>query len=123
MGLKHLTLRVEQVEVSDSEHFAVRGLDLVDISKLVDLHRDELVALFSQVQAGGMSDAMLADPSALVSVLFNVAPTAAIQIIGLAADEDDLDLVRLLTFSVQLDAIEKIARLTFATQSPGKVLE
>lgn len=122
MGLKHLKSRTDTVETSDGDSFSVRGLDLVDIIGLVEHHHEPLTKLFSIAESGGVS-AMMADSSAMITALFSVAPLAVVQIIGMGANEDDLDLVRLLSIEEQIDAISKIAKLTFTSTSPKKVMD
>lgn len=123
MGLKHLKLRVEQVEVSDGETFTVRGLGLEDILILVQSHQANLGTLFDEVVSAG-AQLTVADSSSVASMLFEVAPAAANHIIALGADEEDMELVKRLPFPVQLDALEKIGSLTFTTAGgPKKVVE
>ena len=122
MGLKHLKNRTDTVETSDGDSFSVRGLDLVDIIHLVEAHHASLSALFKLAESGGV-ESLMADFSAVTSALFSVAPDAVVQIIALGANEEDFDLVRLLSAEEQIDAISKIAKLTFRSTSPKKLMD
>lgn len=124
MGLKHLTALTRDVQVSDGESFAVRGLSIEDLVVVVEQHQAELTPLFNQVQAGEVS---LTDTSVLATLLFKQAPRAAAHVIARAedplADEQDVVAAKGLPFPVQLDALEKIAELTFKSAAPKKVGE
>lgn len=122
MGLKHLKRRIETIEVSDGDTFTVRGLDIVDIMALANEHRETLSELFAKFKDGDLESAM-ADSQTLIAAAFTSIPLVLIEIIALGANEDDLDEVRLLPMGVQVEAIEKIVGLTFATSSPKKILE
>lgn len=122
MGLKHLKLAVETIE-SSSGDFTVRGLNLDDIIAITTAYRPELTALFGQIQADG-ENFSLADPTALAESLGQAAPGSIAMIIAHGADEEDVDLVRAIPFPAQLQALEAIGKLTFATEGgPKKVVE
>lgn len=121
MGLSHLKLASETVVTPGGESFSVRGLSFVDISAVVRPYGPQLGSLFDGFKDGTFS---LDDPTALLSNLINRAPEAAALVIAVAADEEDVALAARLPFPVQLEALEKIAGLTFASEGGAKkVLE
>jgi hypothetical protein len=122
VGLKHLKIAVETIESSAGD-FTVRGLNLDDIVAIVNAYRPELTELFGQIQSDG-ENFSLADPTTLAESLGKAAPGSVAMIIAYGADEKDVDLVRAIPFPAQLEALEKIGKLTFATEGgPKKVVE
>lgn len=124
MGLKHLKLPEARVELADGEHFAVRGLSLNDIAVLVVEHGPKLGELYDQfVALGGepTTDALVA----FAAPVLHTAPEIAAQLIAAAAgDAEDVDVAARLPFPVQLDALEKLVKLTFdAGGGAKKVME
>jgi hypothetical protein len=126
VGLKHLTLNVETI-VTPAGDFTVRGLNFDDISTLVRLNFEALSAVFANAKMdakGEIKDLKLNNTAALAGSLATSAPQVVAQIIALGADEDDLSEVAKIPFPNQLEALEAIGKLTFATEgSPKKVLE
>lgn len=123
MALKDLFVPTVTIKTSGGE-FAVRGLSLNDILRLVEKHRASMNTLFQKfVQSG--EDLGLENSAQMGAVLVESAPDVAAEIIALAADEpDQLETVKSLSFPVQLDTLEQIGRLTFeAAGGPKKVVE
>jgi hypothetical protein len=121
MSLKDLKLPHEEVKVPGGDKFAVRGLSLADIMSIVRKHRATVSALFdryaSVIEGQGVSE--------VGRELLEAAPDVAADVIAHASgDPDAADVAARLPFPVQLDAIEKIGRLTFEAEGgPKKVLE
>jgi len=102
----------------------VRGLSLPDVSVLVALHRDLISDLFQRAA----SDPAQALTAAAVfgQRLLHESPELAADIIALAADVpgEKRPAVSRVPFPAQLEALEKIAELTFRTeQDLKKVIE
>lgn len=128
MGLKSLKLPTEEVKVSDGVSFTVRGLSLVDITNLVRERGAEVSALFDHY--GGFLEADTAKTEqieVLTASLLDQAPEVAALVIMAAAEDGadaDIKTVISLPFPVQIDALEKIGKLTFASGGgPKKVVE
>ena len=126
MGLKHLKLPTETVETPGGD-FAVRGISFSDVSALIQSDGPELSALFDHY-SGSLNgdDLSTTEVMALSGSLNEIAPDIAAKIIVTAADgdEDDLATIRKLPFPVQVDALEKIVKLTFdSTGGPKKLVE
>lgn len=123
MGLKHIKLPEARIELPGGE-FTVRGLSLDDIAFLVQRHGDKFGSLLSDFQNRGgeltpESIAQFAGP------LLQSAPEIAAQLIACASgDPDDAPIAAALPFPVQIDALEKLAKLTFdAGGGPKKLFE
>ncbi len=132
MGLKHLKLASEEIEFAGGK-FAVRGLNFEDITIIVRQNAAPLAVLFEKIQSGD-TNVSLEDAASIASSMAASAPEAVATIIALASepapsiawvvDPEDLEAARKLPFPVQIEALEKIGRLTFATEGgPKKVLE
>lgn len=124
MGLSSLKIRWEDVEVAPGESFPVRGLSLPDVTRLVRNHGGALSQLVEAFASGQMG-AALEDIGSLASKLMDQAPAAASEAIALAASRgnptlEEIEIAATLPIGVQLDAIEKIGRLTFGTEGAAK---
>ena len=120
MGVKHLRIPEETIDTPGGK-LTVRGVSLPDIVALVRHHGPAMSGLFSKVMSGGDVRLNLESIGALGQELLTQAPAAAVELIVLAADDDPndpeaIDTVRRLSFPVQLEALEKIGRLTFETE-------
>ncbi|MDQ0317724.1 phage pre-tape measure protein [Amorphus orientalis] len=138
MGLKDLRLPTETVQFAGGE-FAVRGLSFVDISALARDFGPELNALYRHfenlVEGGGegVSDEGMTIEGGLMEVgarALGTAPKLVSMIIAMSCEEtaalepEDLKVVGQLPVAIQLDALDKIGRLTFEMEGGSKkVLE
>lgn len=122
MGLKNLKLPTEQVEVPGGGEFAVRGLSFVDVKSLLVKHSSELARLFAVVNGDGTADVnSVSNAAAAAGQLINESPALAAEAIALASGEDDVFEIALsLPFPVQVDALTKIGKLTFASEDSAK---
>ena len=122
MSLKSLRLPEAKVELPDGS-FVVRGLSLNDVSILVQRHGKRLNELYQQFAEQG--DLTTETVAAFALPLLQSAPEIAAELIACAAgDPDDAEIAGRLPFPVQIDALEKIAILTFeAGGGPKKLLE
>lgn len=131
MGLKHLKLEEAVVEVPGGE-FAVRGLNLNDIAFLVQRHGATLQSIFTQFLQQPADGELTTDRVAAFALpLITAAPRIAAEVVACASvkpweevTEDDLKGAYSLPMPSQLEALEHIARLTFAAEGgPKKLLE
>jgi len=120
MALEDFELPTLEVGLPGGDSFAVRGLSLQDITKLMSQHGNEMEAFF-QKYAGNPS----ASPLSVGMDLIDTAPMLLNKMIAMAADRPHLtDKVAKLPLTVQQEAIEKIAQLTFdAAGGPKKFIE
>ena len=118
MALSDLKLSSETV-VTPGGEFSVRGLTIEDLTALFRRHSSVMSGLF---------DRMVSDPEAALEVsavlgarLLDEAPDLMVEVIAMAADEPErADVVRKLPFPCQVDALEKIGALTFASEAELK---
>lgn len=122
MGLKDLRLPTEPVEVPGGGEFTVRGLSFVDMKSLLVAHSAELSRLFDLVVAGnGNGEIALTNMTEAAAQFITEAPALAASVIALASDEEGVfEIVLNLPFPVQVDALTKIGKLTFATEDSAK---
>lgn len=123
MGIKHLRIPEETIETPDGK-LTVRGVSLPDVVALVRNHGPVFSSLFSKVMAGDNVSLSLAEIGAVGQELLTNAPEAAAEIIVLACDDvvdkESMNIARRLPFPIQLEALEKIGRLTFSTEGALK---
>lgn len=133
------------VKTSDDEGFVVRGLSPRHVVGLYKRHVGELEPLFQRVMQGvqEQGETQAADIEAIVMTLATEAPVILAEVIALASggDANDADevtrqhpvtgesistgafdmavlIAQNLPFPVQVDAIDKIGRLTFVSDMP-----
>ena len=122
MALKDYQVRTEIVKIPDGEggftDQAVRGLEPADIMYMLTEQRDALESFFSRVQSGSLA---ADDYSAMVQGIMADTPALLGLVIACACDEPTLSgIAQRLPLTVQVDAIDKIARLTFAAEGGAK---
>lgn len=125
MGLKDFTPATETVAYPDG-NFAVRGLSLEDLTVLVRAHYKPLSELFDRYvgeAAAAAADEVsggqlkLGDVSDVVLEVLETAPGLLADVISRAAGEpDQAHMARMLPTSTQIDAIEKVIRLTLEAE-------
>ena len=122
MGLKHIKLPEAQVKFPGGD-IAVRGLSLDDLSFIVKRHGAQLNALFQSFTAAG--ELTVEGVADFALPLLNAAPELAAELIACASgDSDDAAIAATLPFPVQLEALEKLAELTFnVSGGPKKLVE
>jgi hypothetical protein len=112
-------LVTKKVEVAGGKGFAVGGLHLDGILTICRRHREDVTKLFEQVveTGGGLEQA-----AAMSETVLSATPDIAAEIIAFAAGHPDAAeaVFRKLPFPVQLDALNKIAELTFTSEMPPK---
>lgn len=130
MSLKNITLHLPTETVSfKGGSFDVGGLSLSDITVLVASHKDTLNGIFKQYVTG---EGIELNPDAglpLIVDLVQMAPIVVAHAIALAemreaGEEPQISTALRLPVDVQIEAVEKILRLTFQTEGGlGKVME
>ena len=124
--LKELRLPEETIDTPGGP-LAVRGVSLSDIIALVRHHGPVIRSLFKKVMDGGDVKISLDAIGGMGQDLLAKSPEIVAELIALAAGDGDKDSIRIagsLPFPVQIEAVEKIARLTFATEGGlGKLIE
>lgn len=120
MAIKDFLLPTEEVAFPNGGSFTVRGLSIQDITLLLAQHGPAMETFFDQYNGQKEKSAMEMGMSVV-----GKAPALVAQIIASAADEADMvDKVMRFPLTMQQDALEKIARLTFdASGGPGKFIE
>lgn len=133
MAFSSIVIPRETVRVGE-EGFEVRGMSFDDVSRIVVKHAAVAAGLFTQfmARAEGQEAAQI-DLKAVGRDLIADAPAVVVDIILLAGDSDitegkqpsaDRVTVRSLPIPVQMDALDKIGRLTFTSEETlGKMLE
>lgn len=121
MGLRDIKLATTAIEVPGNEPLVVRGLSMLDISALADIHLPALTLLFGQVvnrQSLEMdSEGVLAFGQSIITT----APALAADVIARGTGEPELSPIAAgLPFPTQLELLEAIIKLTFATEGALK---
>jgi hypothetical protein len=125
VGLTHLKAQTETVDTPGGK-FVVRGLSLDDVVAVCSGHVTTLSLLFNKIKANADATFSLTDSIGIFTLLATDAPKAAAMIIAVAASDDsavtekELIAARKLAFPAQIDALEKIAKLTFSTEADLK---
>lgn len=130
MALKDLKLPTVIVKVGPDSEFAVRGLALDDITRIMRENGITLDAIFDTVMSGRAENMLNEDAIGdYAMTMVQSAPGVAAQLIALAADGDpddpaEIEMARRLPVTIQIDALVKIGQLTFAMEGgPKKLLE
>lgn len=103
----------------------LRGITLEDVLRIARINGDAFIQLFDKVTADQAATLNLEDTGALMVSMADTAPKVVADIIAHAADDPDAaDVARKFPFSVQLECLQHIARLTFEPEGGvKKVLE
>jgi hypothetical protein len=122
MGLKNLVIASETVEIPGNDPLVVRGLGLDSIIFLVRHHEDVVRDLFMKAQAGQLDGSSV---ESVVGMLADRAGPLAWMIIACGCGEpEEWQMAKALPLDVQIEAIDKIVRLTFAGENAlEKMLE
>lgn len=127
MGLRNLVIPTEMVKVSDKDGFLVRGLSPRDALNLYSRHAGDLSKLFDRFQQTAQQD----DEEDIAKIAIGTiqgTPTIIAEIIALASNslpgssewDEDLAVAMNLSTGVQMDALERIGRMTFTSDMPPK---
>lgn len=122
--LADIDLEYAEVDLPNGKSFSVRGISLLDASTLINAHGDEVQAFFMKyaTDRGAIKDQGVADVGL---ALLNTAPVLAAEVIAIAADApDQATKVQKFPLGVQMEALEKIAKLSFDSEGgPKKFFE
>jgi hypothetical protein len=124
-ALRAQLLVTERVEVAEGRGFDVSGLSLDAILLIVQRHKKDVGELFDTlVRQVGQDEGISLDKAEwLGSALLGAAPAIAAEIVTLAAGYESpeaVEVFRKVPAPIQLDALDKIARLTFTSEMPPK---
>lgn len=113
MALKNYVAKRETIPVGD-EPVSIRGLRVSDISVLLEAHKAELFMVYELYNGAGDAPTEESRNSRVLVEMTRVLPDLVAAIIALAADEPDaVEQAKSLPFPTQIDALSKIAKMTF----------
>lgn len=119
-GLKGLRIPTRPVTVADGVIVTVRGLSFTDISALVKDYAPALKGVFEEL-TGGKADFSMDDAVQFAGVLLKTAPELSAAVIAHASGEPaSIAEAMTLPFPAQLELLEAVAQLTFATEGGAK---
>lgn len=131
MGLTAFQPKTEKVEIPGGDHFVVRGLALEDLTVLLRTHYNTVERLYERYvgesaaayalqhieDEAGIAGLDISGVKGVVLESIDAAPALIGDVIARAADEHEHpELARLLPIGVQIDATEKIIRLTLEAE-------
>lgn len=122
MSLKNLTVAKATIKTPGGD-FTVRGLSLDQVTILFSRRRPVMEDLFQRMKDGNVQGISMDDARDMGTSLLAYAPDLAAEIIMLASGDDDaesFDVAKSLPMPVQVEALEQIGRLTFATEGGVK---
>lgn len=129
MPLAEYAPKKEPVAIPGNSGFEVRGISLPDVSLLIDLHEHLISNIAEKVRNRkdliGNDNEALANEAVidLMSELIRESPLLVGHIISICSDEPDTyDQAMSLPITVQIDAMTKIAGLTFTDMASVKKL-
>lgn len=128
MALKDILPALEEKVVFANGEFSVRGLSLFDVTQIMTFHQETLRDIGENFVAFNEGDIRLLNPGLgadFTTALIRFSPTIAAHIIAQAEvrpdDEPPAFAVAIkLPFDVQVDALNKIIKLTFQTEGGAK---
>ena len=120
-SLTDFVVPTSEVEIPGSDQtITVRGLSVEDAAGLIQVHGEQLNAVY-ELNIAGRSD--LPPAMEIAKALMKTAPLAVAEIIALANDNPkSFSVVRKLPVPVQIEALTQIAVLTFYSESEVKKL-
>lgn len=123
MALSDIRIPQAVIKFSGGE-FPVRGLNVTDLTELIQTHGKEITSVYDRFIDSG-TDLTPEDVMGFVMPLIQTFPEMVSTVIALAADDpESTDVVRKLPFTVQADALEQVIVLTFdAEGGPKKFVE
>lgn len=103
------------IEFGDGHSLSVRGLNVPDLTQLIEVHQDAARELYDRVTGRDGEVITTFDAGSLAAALAATVPAMVAHTIALAADVPDrIEDVAKLPIDVQVAALEKIAGLTLA---------
>lgn len=126
MGLRNIVIHREVIEVDETQTFKVRGITLFDLMQAVGDFGPQMALAFGKVTARDDSNPLTsADVKSRIRDLAKEFPDVLAAAIAMASDDysvEAMKIVKELPMGVQLDAIERIARLSFRSEAEIKKL-
>jgi hypothetical protein len=120
MTLADIDLDYEEVTFPNGKSFSVRGISMLDVNKLIREHGPEIQVFFAKYAGADNGSPSTAVAEVGLSLL-DSAPSLAAKIIAHAADDpDQAEKVQKFPLGIQMDALEKIAKLTFEAGGGAK---
>jgi hypothetical protein len=111
----------EPVELPGGDSFAVRGLSFVDMKALLVKYSGEIASIFDLMAHGKKGALDFESAAATAADFIQKFPAVAAEIIVIASGEEAaFEDALALPFPVQTDAVQKIVRMTFATEGSVK---
>ena len=122
MALTDFVLPTLEVPLPGGSTFAVRGISSQDVAVLISQHASAMETFFARFQSGAAQTQ--SDLETGMSLIIE-APALMAKVIALAADEPSMEsVVARLPVGVQLDALQKIAKISFeASGGPGEFVD
>lgn len=122
-SLADLSLPTEEVHVPRAGSFSVRGISVADASTIIRAHGKTLDAVYAETVSD--TPGKMPNLKKMAQKLMDVAPLAVADIIAQAADDPgQAKKVAKLPVPVQVDALVKVAGLTFESEKQlGELLE
>lgn len=113
------TLKYETFDFAGGS-LSVRGLGVPEIAQIVSVNAEAAVELFNEIAQSAAENKEL-DIGALIFSLLNRFNVAVAHTIALAVDApEDIDVMSTLPIDVQVEALHRIARLSFAMDGGAK---
>lgn len=116
MALKDLVIPTVDVVISGGNSFPVRGLSSIDIEWLLRKHGDDFKTIWDEFLENDvkLTELRLEQIGPMIKQVISRIPNAMRDLIGVAADADEDDLVVLgkLPIGVQVSAVSQIVAIT-----------
>jgi hypothetical protein len=120
VGLSELNFASETISTPGGD-FVVRGLSFLDVMDLVEAHGPALAGAFTRISES--QETSLEVVVGMAGKLAKGMPDLAAAVIAAGAGEPGaIDVAVRLPFPIQVEALEKIGRLTFQTEADVKNL-
>ena len=120
MGLKNLQLPTESITIA-GEVIPLNGLSLPDVTTLIRRHGAAMNDIFERVSGEVKKGEENFDVKSILVTLAQETPVVVAEIICLSARElDAVEETLRLPFPVQIEALEKIVRVTFDAEGGVK---
>ena len=119
--LTDLGFATETVKTPKGE-LTLRGLSLDDVLRIARTHGQSFKAIFEMI-VGENAEISLENTGVLAGQLVEFAPDIVADVIAAANDQPDKGhIAKKLSFPIQIEALEKVGKLTFASEADVKKL-
>ena len=121
MAIKDYKLPKKSIRINDDASFEVRGLSLPDITSIIDSHGPIISKFFDKYSGNLDSEQSDEELQVMGKILSEAAPELMCSIIAIAADEPDAhEQIMKLPFTIQIEALEAVGKLTFESSGGAK---